>query len=88
MVCPGTENDESVEAERDARAVGHAVFERGQKILVDRIGFSVERLLITTPFGRRPAPPQPGAKRCPPSPPAPGIECKEWSTARPIAAFR
>jgi hypothetical protein len=40
----GAQHDKPVEAERDAGAVRQAVFERGEEILVDRIGFAVERL--------------------------------------------
>src|SRR6476660_4765625 len=42
----GQQQDEAVEAERDAGAIRQAVFERCQEILVDRISLAVERLLF------------------------------------------
>src|SRR5271163_3495069 len=45
MIGSGRQHDQSVKPERDAGALRHPVIECGEEILVDRIGFAVERQL-------------------------------------------
>ena len=40
------EHDQAVEAERDAGAIGQAVRQGGEEILVDRVGLAIERLFL------------------------------------------